>query len=138
MIEINRNPTRKELVVFGLLLGPFCALVGWLLRDAAPGATRMLWFAAVPVTLVGGALAAFTPELMRRFYVAWMIVVYPIGWTVSHVIMAIVYYVVLTPLGFIMRLSGYDPMRQRIESDATTYWIKRESTRDPKRYFRQF
>jgi len=138
MIEINRNPTRKELLVFGILLGPLCAVVAWLLRDAAPGVTRTLWLAAVPVALVGGTLAALKPELMRRFYVAWMVAVYPIGWTVSHVVMAIVYYGVITPLGLIMRLVGYDPMRRQADSDVTTYWIKREPTRDPKRSFRQF
>ncbi len=133
MIEINRNPSRKELLVFGVLLGPFCAVIGWLLRDAAPGATRMLWFAAIPVAAAGGLLAACAPEAMRRFYVAWMIAVYPIGWVVSHVIMAIVYYAVVTPMGVIMRLFGYNPMRGNV---ADTYWIKREPTRDTKRYFR--
>ena len=67
-----------------------------------------------------------------------MYAVYPIGWTVSHLALAVVYYLVVTPIGLLMRLFGRDPMRRKFDPSATTYWQPHESPDEPERYFRQF
>jgi hypothetical protein len=55
------------------------------------------------------------------------------------VVLALVYYGVLTPIGLVMKLFGYDPMKKRFDSGAATYWVKRPGEKTgPKRYFRQF
>jgi hypothetical protein len=45
---------------------------------------------------------------------------------VSPIALAIVFFLVVTPTGVIMRLLGKDPMRLRYEHESETYWIKRE------------
>ena len=51
-----------------------------------------------------------------------MVVNYPIGWVVTHVVMALIFYLVVTPLGVIMRLCGRDPMERRwLDRRAKTY-----------------
>jgi hypothetical protein len=58
---------------------------------------------------------------------------------VSHVVLAIVYYLVVTPIGLVMRLVGYDAMKRRFDGEATTYWVHRpDNAADAKSYFRQF
>ena len=52
--------------------------------------------------------------------------------------MAIVFYVVLTPVGLIFRAIGRDPLHRRFEPTASTYWVPREPARDAQRYYRQF
>jgi hypothetical protein len=61
----------------------------------------------------------------------------PLAWTVSTVLLILVYYLVLTPIGLALRLAGRDRMGRRFDSDRTTYWVKRNES-DPSRYFRQF
>lgn len=63
---------------------------------------------------------------------------FPVGLVVSFLILAAVYYLVLTPTGLVMRPVGYDPMHRRFDAQAGSYWSPRQSPRDPGRYFRQF
>ncbi len=136
MIEINRNPTRRELLVFGLLLALFTSLVGLLtyFRWDSPAAAWGIWLGGGIITSLHFAV----PPLRRLFYLTWMYATFPIGWTVSHTILVILYYGVLTPIGLIMRLFGYDPMSRRLRSSHYTYWEKYCPEGNSKRYFRQF
>jgi len=137
VIEVNRNPTRRQLNQFGFIwlgfLAFFGALATW--RWEAPAVGTVLWAAAVVVPVLGWLWLGF----MRAVFVGMSYAAWPIGFVVSHVVLALVYYGVLTPIGLAMRLVGYDPMRRRFEPDADSYWIERDSTPvDAGRYFRQF
>jgi hypothetical protein len=44
---------------------------------------------------------------------------------VSPVMLGLIFYLCIAPIGFLMRLSGKDPLRLRYEPDADSYWIKR-------------
>jgi hypothetical protein len=67
-----------------------------------------------------------------------MYAAFPIGWLVSHALLAIIYYLVITPIGLVMRGLGKDPIQKRFDPTRKSYWVKREATRDRSRYFRQF
>jgi hypothetical protein len=136
MIEINKNPSKTELAWFGVLGLIFFGIFGfvvWHKTHSMTGA-RIIWLCALIATAIYYAI----PALRRPAYLGWMYAVYPIGWTVSHVLIAIVFYGVLTPLGLIMRLLGRDPLERTLDKSAATYWIAHDSGADPDRYFRQF
>jgi hypothetical protein len=44
----------------------------------------------------------------------------------SHIILALVYYIVLTPIGVFMRMLGKEPLSLRFDRNAESYWIKRQ------------
>ena len=137
MIEINRNPSRRELLVFGALLAVFSAVSGLVTHFAwdSPVAARCIWIGGAGLSL----LHLGVPPLRRGIYLGWMYAVFPIGWTVSHVLLAIVYFVVVTPTGLLLRLFGYDAMSRRGGSEGrTSYWEDCSAPEDRKRYFRQF
>ncbi len=136
MIEVNRNPSRRELLVFGLLLGLFTAFLGGLtyLGWDSPSAAWGIWLGGGVITSLHFAV----PPLRRLFYLSWMYAAFPIGWMVSHAILVILYYGILTPIGLIMRCFGYDPMSRRFLSGHHTYWEKYCPEGNSKRYFRQF
>ena len=48
-----------------------------------------------------------------------------IGETLTWFMLAIVFYLVITPLGLIMRILGKDPLDKRIDIKANTYWLKK-------------
>ena len=137
VIEVNRNPTHRELNLFGFIwLGFFLLVAGGLwLKLRAPLVPVALAAFAVLVPLLGWAAPAF----MRVVYVALSYVAWPIGFMVSHVLLGAVYYLLVTPIGLIMRVVGYDPMHRRFDPEARSYWIERDrGERDARSYFRQF
>lgn len=136
LVDINWNPSRKELRVFSLLLIGFGAIVAAVLyrRFESHTPAVVAFSVAGAVGLVGLAV----PLLVRPVYVVWMGLAFPIGWTVSHVMMLAVFFLVLTPVGLVMRLCGRDPMQRRFDGEAKSYWLPRPSRGDLKSYFRQF
>jgi len=136
VIRINWRPSQRELRWFGLTLLLAFGLIGGLVlwRTDSLKAAVILWSIGTVLFLVYQTLR----PLRRPIYLCWMCGVFPIGWTVSHLVLAAVYYLVLTPLGLIMRWVGRDPMRRSFEPEAETYWIEHRPHRDPGRYFSQF
>ena len=137
VIEVNRNPSRRELNLFGFIWLGFFLLVaaGLWLKLHSPLVSVALAAIAVLVPVVGWAV----PSFMRVVYVGLSYVAWPIGFVVSHVLLGAVYYLLVTPIGLIMRAAGYDPMHRRFDPEAPNYWIERDGgDRDPCSYFRQF
>ena len=136
MVEINWNPPRRQLRQFAGLLFLFAlGLSGWLLYRGASMTTAGAVFSAIAgVATVGW----FWTGLLRVVFVAWMLLAFPIGWVVSHVLLALIYYLIFTPIGIMMKLFGYDPMRRQLDREAKTYWRPRREEDDPQRYFKQY
>ncbi len=137
LIEIDRDPSPRTLRSFGLVwLGFVAAMaaISWLRWRIAP-LTATLAVLAIIVPVVGWSW----PRFMRTVYVGMSTLAWPIGFVVSHVAMAVVYYLVLTPIGGLLRVFGYDPMERSFDRDRASYWIRREGRQDDvRRYFRQF
>ncbi len=137
VVQINTNPTRRELNQFGFIWLGFLAFFGVVahFKFGSPLVARWLWVAAVVVPIIGWLVPAF----MRLVFLGMSYLAWPIGFVVSHVVLAAVYYLVLTPIGLLTRLFGYDSMKKTIDPEAESYWIERPAAgADAKRYFRQF
>lgn len=136
MIRIEHNPTRRQLTVFGL---------SWLVVFGVLGGIS--WWKtgsfvqAGVLGTIGGvipALGLVWPGSLRIVFLAASYATAPIGFVVSYVILAVVYYLVLTPIGIVLRLAGKDPMQRRFDGSAKTYWTPRETEKTTERYFKQF
>ena len=137
VIQINTDPTRRQLNQFGFIWMGFVAFFGTVIffKFHNPSLARGLWMAAVVVPFVGWVF----PRFMRWVFVGMSYLAFPIGFVVSHVVLAAVYYLVLTPIGVLTRLFGYDSMKKRFDPEAKSYWVERpESEVEANRYFRQF
>jgi hypothetical protein len=136
LLTIDRHPTEQQLRRFGVLLAIFVPLFGglWWWRTGRLAAGEAIW-------AVGGVLAAIylaAPRARRMIYLGWMYAAFPIGWTVSHLLMGVVYYLIITPIGVIMRASGRDPLSRRFDRTVQSYWTPHAPVRDVGRYFRQY
>jgi hypothetical protein len=86
---------------------------------------------------LGAALALtglLLPAAARAFHTAWMRFASALGRVNSRVLLTLMYYLVLTPYGFVMRLAGRDPLRRR-GAARESYWIKRKTTRQTREQF---
>jgi len=136
MIDLNLNPSKRELKTFGLGALVFLTIVAGLVwrRSGSTTAPAILLAVGVVIAVLGFA----APRVVRPLFIALMVINYPIGWVVTHIVMAFIFYLVVTPLAGIMKLTGRDPMERRFDRSAATYWKRRPTETDPSRYFRQF
>ncbi|MDE2507160.1 MAG: hypothetical protein KGM43_08120 [Planctomycetota bacterium] len=136
LVEINWKPDRKTLAEFsefglffiGMVAAPLAYFKG---NSTLAGG---LWMIAVALRLCGW----IRPELVRYPYLALTVAAWPIGLVVSNVLIAALYFLVLTPIGLLRRLRGVDTFGQSFDRDATTYWEPYNPDRGPERYLRQF
>jgi hypothetical protein len=135
-MHIDRNPSKRQLIIFGLLwflvLGANGILIG--LKTGMNLTTVILGTAAVLVPGLGVLWTGF----LRKVYVFSLYATYPIGATVSFIVLAIIYYGVITPVGLVLRLAGHDPLQRRQDRSKKTYWMSRKSEKETERYFQQF
>ena len=108
----------RELRKFGLVMaGAFGALGGlaaWRGRSAGP----VLLGVAAAFLLLGLAL----PRLLRPVEKAWMAVARVMGVVMTHVILTLFYYLVITPFGIAMRIAGRDPLGLKAAPARDTFW----------------
>ncbi len=136
MIEIRRNPSRRELRLFAALVFPaFWTVVALLVlfRAGMPRVAITIAALTLPISIVG----LISPAFMRWIYLGMIYATYPIGFVISHILLAIVYYLILTPIGLALALAGKDPMNRKFEANRRTYWLDKEETTDVDSYFRQ-
>jgi hypothetical protein len=134
--DIKFDPSRKTLWQFAMLwLVFFAGAAFW--QEFVRGQTGpALIFAALAFTI--GPLGAARPEYVRPIYVAWMVLAFPIGWTMSQLILALMFYGLFAPIGLLFRLLGRDPLDRARCPDANSYWTPKPAPADVKSYFKQF
>ena len=134
LIRINHHPAAAQLRVFSIaFLFVFGAIGVRFARHDLLMAARVLWGAALMV----GAVGLIVPRAVRLLYVGLSYATFPVGWTVSHAVLGVLYFGVLTPLGLIVRLCGHDALKRKFDRRAATYWTARPQARPAESYFRQ-
>jgi hypothetical protein len=126
----------RELRNFGLLVGGVFAALG--LLALWRGKPIYPWLLTPGLALV--VLGAILPRTLKYVYIAWMTLALVLGFIVSHVILTLFFFLVITPIGLIARLAGKDFLRLKLDRQARTYWIPREQkeTKPAADYERQF
>ena len=127
--------SKAELRKFGLTVGGAFAVFGaiswWRGHELPP---RVLWTLAA-LLIVPGAIA---PAILGPVQRAWMAFATVLGHVNTRIILTVLFYLVMTPVGLIMRLFR-DPLDRSLRDRTTSQWIKRESQPvEPGRYERQF
>lgn len=83
------------------------------------------------------AMAAFVPVLGRMVYLGVYLPTSIIGYVVSHIILTMMFFLVITPVGLILRLMGKDPLQQRRPKHKRG-WTPIKGIKDEDSYYRQF
>jgi hypothetical protein len=145
--DINFHPSDRDLRIFALLwltgfglLGAITAWRGGAFGSGVPFGWQAPWLTPLviwSVAAAGSALGAVWPAGLRPIYVGWMVAVFPIGWTVSQVLLIVIYFVIFTPVAVVFRLIGRDALHRVFDRQASSYWIRRPPAPDVGEYFRQ-
>jgi hypothetical protein len=78
------------------------------------------------------------PRANRVIFVGTAILAYPIGLVLSYVIMGVLFFLIIAPIGILLRILGKAPLARSYDRNATTYWSKAHPSRGQQSYFRQF
>ena len=79
------------------------------------------------------------PLLLRLAYRYWMRLAVALGLVTSHIVLALLYYLVVTPIGLMMRVFGKNPLALQLDQRVESYWIRKENRNpDKQRYEKMF
>jgi hypothetical protein len=135
MIAIQWNPDQKQLRQFaGIWFPAFCALVGWsIVRKTGYWHEVEVGWAIAGIISIAGLVF---PPLIRPIFVGLILLTYPIGWGVSHVLLGVIFYGIVTPIGIILRITGHDPLQLKAPL-GSSLWKSPTGKTDPASYLRQ-
>ena len=124
----------RDLRKFGLMVGGILALLGlWFWWRGKPYAAGCL----IPGILLTAAGLIF-PKLLKYVYLGWMSASIVLGFVVSHIILSVFFFLVVSPLALAGRVAGKDFLNLKIDRAARTYWVPRPKRKDRQGYEQQF
>jgi RsiW-degrading membrane proteinase PrsW (M82 family) len=134
---------KKMLAPDDRMLRQFAAL--WIAFFAAVAVAQEFYHHRHVLALVLGILAATVgpmglvwPRAIKPIFVAWMVLVFPIGWTISHAILGILFYLMFSPVALLFRIIGRDTLALKPRRNVASYWSLKPKPKDKSEYLRQF
>ena len=115
--------TKKELRKFGLVMTVPLALIAGYLWWKGGGAYPYVLGAAAFFLLSG----LLVPQLLRPIEKVWMKFAEIMGAIMTRVILSVAFYLMITPLGLVLRLMGKDLLHLRFEEGRESYWMPVEA-----------
>lgn len=132
LIEINCDPTDRQLRQFGVVSLFVLPLIGWLWGAER---TTLGWLA-----VIGGVIAMIGwvwPRGVKPMFAGLTLLTAPIGIVVGEIALVLIYFGVFLPIGIVFRLQGRDALQLSTDLKTTTYWRTRAAPRDAASYYRQ-
>ena len=134
--DIDFRPAQRKLRTFaGLFFAAATTVATW------QTCVHQRWLIAALLFIGGAAVAAvgvLRPLLVRPLYVGMMVASFPMSWMVSHLLLAIIYFGLFTPLAAIFRLTGRDALRLRPAPESSSYLKNKPAPVKSQAYFRPF
>jgi len=124
--RIDDASARRSAITVGIV---FALMAGWQLYRGHY--LRLYIFGLLAAALV---LVSLIPPAARAFHRGWMGLAHVLGAVNSRIILSVLYFLVITPIGRIVRWTGHDPLTRRAPR-AGSYWIARPSPRQSRSDF---
>ena len=136
MIKTNFKPTVKVLKQFSILWFPlFFLFVGYISAEKLFDweLIKLCWIVLSVISVIGFKF----PSLIRPIYIGLLIITFPIGWIVSHFLLFLIFVLLITPIGLILRVRGHDPLHLN-KKGICSMWMKNEKPYNPSDYLKQY
>lgn len=129
-LKIDKKTLRNFGLLFVAVLSAMSGVSYW------KGSSNWPWF-------IGGGglffiLGVFFPFLLKPFYKLWMTFAFLLGWVMTRIIVTLAFFLIFTPVGFVLRILGKDLLNEKIDKNVSTYWQRHEPISDKSRYLKQY
>ncbi len=123
------KPTKKDLRNLGLVFLAAFGTAGlyFLMRG------RPAWPYFIGLAILFGAWGLTWPAGLKPIYKFWMGLAAVLGWFVSRLLLSLVFYLVVTPMGLVIRLFGKDLLDKKMDHRSSYWHLRPDEEYDPKR-----
>jgi len=116
--------SKKELRIFGIGIGVILGLAASLLFWKGKNTHLVLPLAGLSVsTIVAGCIL---PHLLMYPFRIWSLFIEGVGWLNTRLILLAAFFFLFVPLGLILRIFGWDPLKLRTGRDKSSFWVTRK------------
>ena len=132
--DATRRPDERVLRQFGgLALTIGVVIVSWQIWRGTTD-WRSYLFGGLALA---GAVGLVRPAMIHWLYTGWMIAVFPIGWSISRLIVTALFFALFTPVALLFRAIGRDALRLRPQR-GDSLWVPRRQAERADGYLRQY
>jgi len=130
-IKEEKTDLRKFGVTVGIVILLISAALYLLDKDS------FIYFGIIGILLL--LFGIILPNLLKPLNKVWMTLAIILGWFMSRVILFVLYYFIITPIGFFLKLIGKDFLHLKIDKNSQSYWeIRKKNITEQIDYERQF
>ena len=126
----------RDLKKFAFTMAIVLAILATLIFIFGSHPERALWLSIFSLLFL--LFALLLPMALKPLHTFWMGLAFFLGWFVSRILLTILFFVIVTPIGLMLRLFGKDLLNLKIEKDKNSYWIRRQSKPSPDSYEKMF
>ena len=130
--SLDRSP--RALRRFGVTVGLVILLFGAFLLWRDRGASWLLISIGAGLLLAAG----LAPSSLKWVHGPWMIASLALGWIVTRILLTIVFFLVITPIGLLQRLFGKSAIEVAFSANSASYWQRRTAAPVAEDYEKQF
>tara|TARA_B100000945_G_C20360084_1_gene586698 strand:- start:126 stop:539 length:414 start_codon:yes stop_codon:yes gene_type:complete len=131
----NIKSEKKDLIKFGITIGILLLIIAGMLSWKEKDSFQIL-------LIIGAILCLFSvviPIILKPIYWIWMIFATILGWVMTRLILTILFYIIITPIGLILRLFGKQFLELRWNRNDKSYWKYRsQNLIEKEKYKKQF
>ena len=120
----NINTDKKEVKKFGFLIGGVLIAISIFMIWKEIAYYQILLIISVAFILS----AVIIPKVLKPIYKIWMTLAVILGWIMTRVILTILFYLVVTPIGVIGRLFGKQFLDLSWKKSTVSFWNKRSES----------
>ncbi|MEK7173049.1 MAG: SxtJ family membrane protein [Patescibacteria group bacterium] len=113
---------KKTLRRFGMTMGIAFLVISLLILAKSK---HILWQTSI-ISALFFILGLIFPGSLKLVYVLWMRLAFILGWVNTRIILFVLFYLIFTPIGLVIKLTGKDLLERKIDKSRDSYWIKKE------------
>ena len=130
-IKTNKKDLRNFGIIFGII---FLIITVFLFYAREESFQIFLYFS---VFFIG--IGIILPTILKPIYIPWMMLGVILSWLMTRLILSLLFYVIITPIGLILRALSKDFLELKRQSFQGSYWNHRESNGEKNQnYEKQF
>lgn len=128
----NITSSKKDIRKFSYLVGGILIILSLFLLWKGSSSFQLILGIGVGLIIVGIVF----PGLLKPIYLAWMTFAVILGWIMTRVILTVLFYIIVTPIGLIAKLFRQKFLDLSFRTDKDTYWNYRgDSVSDIEKQF---